>query len=622
MSKQNLAARRSLFVLTSVSLALSAHAAPNRLETVVTTAARSPQRLADVLADLTVITRADIERMAAASLGDLLRASGCAEMARNGGPAGTTSLYLRGAETRHTLLLIDGVRVDSQATGGPAWNNIPVSQIERVEVLKGPASAVYGSDAVGGVVQVFTRKATSVPQVGLGLAAGNIGIRKLDAAVTGRDGIFDYALSAALDRTTGFNATLDVPGSFSYIPDVDGWRKHQATARLGAQLSEAHRAELTFLKSHQNSQYDASKFSPLNDDHAFQDTKAMRLSWSAQWSAALHTQLSVGESRDRYETRPSPYVTETRIRNTALTGSYRLGSSQQLNFALERTEDHLDNSGVAGGANDRAQNALGLGWLMNAGPLNLQVHARHDDDSQFGGVNTGTVMAGYAFTPAWRLVGSVGNAFRAPTLYQRGSVYGPDLSKPGVKALDAERGHNAEIGLKFAHGDHEASLTTYRNRVGNLIIFGAAGSCGSSFGCYENVSRALLKGTSLSGRTVLGPVTLSGTLDFQSPTDASTGKLLARRAKRLATLRAETELAGWQLGLGVQAAGQRFDNAANTKLLAGYGLVMLDAGYRLNKELKLQVNVDNATNRDYQTAGGFASMPRTVVVSLRWSPQL
>jgi vitamin B12 transporter len=213
-------------------------------------------------------------------------------------------------------------------------------------------------------------------------------------------------------------------------------------------------------------------------------------------------------------------------------------------------------------------------------------------------------------------------AFRAPTLYQRGSVYGPDLSKPGVKALDAERGHNAEIGLKFAMGDHEASITTYRNRVGNLIVFGAAGSCGSSFGCYENVSQALLKGTSLAGRARLGVVNLSATLDFQSPLDASTGKLLARRAKRLATLRADTELAGWQLGAGVQAAGQRFDNAANTKPLAGYALVTLDAAYRLQKDLKLQVNIDNATNRDYQTAGGFASQPRTVVLSLRWSPQL
>jgi vitamin B12 transporter len=624
MSNPLFAARRSLFALTSVALALSAHAAaPNQLETVVTTATRSPQRLADVLADLTVITRADIERTAAASLADLLRASGCAELSRNGGPAGTTSLYLRGAETRHTLLLIDGVRVDSQATGGPAWNNIPIAQIERVEVLKGPASSLYGSDAVGGVVQVFTRKATSAPQVDLGVGAGNLGIRKLDAAVTGRDGIFDYALSAALDRSTGFNATLDVPGSFSYVPDTDGYRKHQATARLGAQLSSEHRAELVFLKNHLNSQYDASKFSPTNDDHTFQDTKAMRLSWSAQWSAVLQTQLSMGESQDRYETRPSPYQTETRIRNTALTGSYRLGAGQQLNFALERTTDHLDNSGlVAGGVDDRAQNALGLGWLMNAGALNLQLHARHDDDSQFGGVNTGTLLAGYALTPALRVVGSVGNAFRAPTLYQRGSVYGPDLSKPGVKALDAERGHNAEIGLKFAMGDHEASITTYRNRVGNLIVFGAAGSCGSSFGCYENVSQALLKGTSLAGRARLGVVNLSATLDFQSPTDASTGKLLARRAKRLATLRADTELAGWQIGAGVQAAGQRFDNAANTKPLAGYALVTLDAAYRLQKDLKLQVNIDNATNRDYQTAGGFASQPRTVVLSLRWSPQL
>ncbi len=622
MSQSFHAARRSLLALSALACVSSAHA-QNKLDTVVTTATRTPQRLSEVLADLTVITRADIERQAAASVADLLRNSGCAEMVRNGGPASTTSLFLRGADARHTLVLVDGVRMDSQATGGASWPGIPLAQVERIEVLKGPASAIYGSDAVGGVVQIFTRKGGPKASADLGIGVGNLGTRKLDGGLFGSAGIFDYAASLAAERSDGFNSTLDVPGSFSYIPDRDGWRKHQASLRLGAQLADGQRVEGIVIKNHVNGQYDSSKSQPLNDDHALQDTDAARLAWTAQWAPALQTQLSYGESRDRYETRPSPYVTVTHVKNLALTGSYRLGAGQQLSFQAERIEDRLDNSGlVTAGVGKRHRNAIGAGYLFNAGPWSLQAHARHDDDSQFGGIDTGTLLAGYELAPGLRLVGSVGNAFRAPTLYQQGTVYGPDLSKPGVKPLDAEHGHNVELGLKYGVGETEVSATAYRNRVGNLIVFGAAGSCNSAFGCYQNVATARLQGISLAGATRLGLVNLRATLDLQAPKDSSTGLLLARRAKRLGTINADTELGDWLFGAGVQASGRRFDNAANTRQLGGYALFNVNAQYKISRELKLQLNVDNAFDRETSTAYGYASAPRTVLVSLRWSPQL
>lgn len=624
MSHFHAAARRSLFALSTLAMAASAQVqAPNKLDTVVTTATRSPQKLSEVLADLTVITRADIERQAVASLADLLRNNGCAELTRNGGPAAATSVFLRGADSRHTLVLIDGVKVDSQATGGASWHGLPLAQIERVEVLKGPASAIYGSDAVGGVVQIFTRKGSGATSADLGIAAGNRGSYKADAGLFGTVGLFDYALTGAFEGTDGFNATVDYPGSFSYVPDRDGLRKRQATLRVGAQFSAAQRVEALLLRTHSRSQYDASKSRPRVDDLSLQDADAARLSWTAQWTPALQTQLSVGESRDRYETRPSPYLTETRVRNVALTGFYKLAAGQQLNFTAERMEDKLENSGlVTAGVGKRDRDGFGLGWLGTFGDFDAQVHARRDRDSEFGGVSTGTLLAGYAIAPGLRVVGSVGNAFRAPTIYQQGSVYGPNLGKPGVKPLGAERGRNAELGLKWSRGEHEASLTSYRNRIRNLIIFGAAGSCNSAFGCYENVDSAKLQGVGLAGATRLGPLALRATLDLQKPTDASTGRLLARRAERLATLNADWAVGAWVFGAGVQAAGARFDNAANTRRLGGYALVNLNAQVALSREVKLQFNVDNLFNRDYQTAYGYASSPFTGLVSLRWTPTL
>lgn len=618
--------RAAVFTLAPLALALPSQAQQTpgkRLDQVVVTASRMPQRLGDVLADLTVIGRAEIERQAFGSVADLLRNAGCAELVRNGGPASNTTLFLRGADSRHTVVLLDGVRIDSQSTGGASWQAIPLANVERVEVLKGPASAIYGSDAVAGVVHIISRKGdgkSAAPRLELGAAYGSLSSFKADAAISGGTAQFDYMLSLATDESKGFNATTQ-QSTFSYVPDVDGWSNYSSTLRLGGTVASGHRVELLAVAAHTDGQYDGSSSRPTVDDHAIQDNRALRASWAAQWSDALRTELSVGEGRDRYETTPSPYLTETTLRNVALLGSYRFSATQQLNFQLERSEDRLLNSGLRAGGNDqRSQNAAGLGWLYQGQRFDLQAHARHDDYSEFGGVSTGTLAGGFKLLDGLRAYASLGNAFRAPTLYQRGSIYGPDLSKPGVAALNPERGRNRELGLRWDGGSYEIGATAYLNKISNLIVFGAAGSCSSGFGCYQNVARAELKGLSLSGSAQLGIVRLSGTLDFSSPKDAATGLLLARRAERHGTLRAETTLGNWLLGAAVQASGQRWDNAGNTRKLAGYGLANFDVQYRISPQLRLQANLDNAFDREYQTAYGYQQAPRTLFVGLRFTP--
>lgn len=618
--------RLALAALAALSSSVVSVHAAEQIDPVVVTATREPQKLSEVIADLTVITREQIESQGFGGVADLLRNTGAVEMTRNGTPASTTSLFIRGAETRHTVVLIDGVRVDSQSTGGASWNGIPLSQIDHIEILKGPASAIYGSDAVGGVVQIFTRKGVAgKTQLDLGIGAGNLGTRRADASISGGNGMFDYAASIAGERSDGFNTTTPA-NTFSYLPDRDGWRSHSGSLRLGAQLNAQHRVEVTALKSHVDGQYDDSTFTPDADDHSIQDTRATGLSWKAQWLPALQTQLSVGESKEHYETKPDAYVTDTRVRTVSLNGSYLLAAGQQLTFVAERREDQLDNSSVVtAGVGKRHDNAIGLGYLLHAGAFNLQAFGRHDDDSQFGSVNTGTLMAGYEVLSGLRIVASAGNAFRAPTIYQNSSGSGP-LSLPGGQSLKPESGHNVEIGLKYDSGSSSASITAYRNRVDNLIdyqSFPSAPPCQAPFGgCYINVKQALLQGLSLTGSTTLGAVNLGATLDRQAPKDATTGLLLARRAKTYGTLRADTTLADWTFGGNVQFSGQRFNDAGNKQPLGGYALLNLEAAYRIRRDLRLQLNIDNTADKDYTTARGYASAPRTVFVGLRYTPTL
>ena len=248
---------------------------PQLGETVVT-ATRSAQPVGDVVADITIIDRERIERSGAVGLADVLKRVPGIEMSRNGGPATTTSVFLRGAESRFTAVYIDGVRIDSQATGGAAWESIPLALIDRIEVLRGPAGAVYGSDAIGGVIQIFTKRGEAGFAPFAGVGVGTYDTRKVDAGFSGASGGFDYALGLAHEKSDGFNARPIA----SQNPDRDGYRSQAANLRLGFQVNRAQRLEATYLTSDSNSGYDNGLG---KDDRSLHKLEASGLNWQAQW---------------------------------------------------------------------------------------------------------------------------------------------------------------------------------------------------------------------------------------------------------------------------------------------------------------------------------------------------
>ncbi len=588
-------------------LAQSTHT-PMLNETVVT-ATRTAQPLTDIVADLSVVDRETIETSGATGIADLLARLPGVEISRSGGVGNASNVFLRGAEGRFTAVYIDGVRVDSQSTGGAQWEQIPLSQIDRIEVLRGPAAAVYGSDAIGGVVQLFTKKGegAAAPFVGVGLGTHKLG--RIEAGVSGAAGAFDYALGIAREESDGY----DIKNNAGHNPDKDGYRSTAGNARLGFKINEAHRLDATLLANQMKSGYDGFTYTPANPENDQNDNRmhTAGLTWAAQWTQAFSSRVSVTDSVSQYSTTPDPYLTRTHLRGYLWQNEYRVGA-HLLTAALERREDDLTNAPID---RDRSQDALALGYGFNAGGHTLQLNVRHDDDSEFGGKGTGSIAYGYALTPALRATASASTAFRAPTLYQRFSAYGDASLRP-------EEGRNIELGLRYASGATSASVVAYRNRVSNLIVFdsGAKG-CGQSFGCYNSVGRAEYRGVTLAAGQRVGGVTLRGSIDLQNPKDLATGKQLQRRAKRHATFGADTVLAGWTLGAEVQASGQRFENAANTQVLSGYGLVNLYASTRIASDFTLLARVDNLGDKQYQVARTYVPPGRTLYVGLKWAPR-
>jgi vitamin B12 transporter len=604
-----------------------AQGAPALSETVVT-ANRTPQALSELVGDVSVIDSQAIERSGATGVADVLARVPGIEISRTGGVGNTTSLFIRGAETRFTAVYLDGVRIDSQSTGGAGWEGIPLAQIDRIEVLRGPAAAVYGSDAIGGVIQLFTKRGEEGVHPYAGIGFGSKGLRKIEGGVSGTSGLFDYSFGVAHEESKGFNVqpvdkrTVSKDGFTS--PDRDGYHSTSGNVKLGLQITPDQRLDATLLTSDVTAGYDPSVSYrtrlpiQFRNDESNNTLRTAGLTWSSKWNDIYSTRVQVTDSESVYKTQPSFYRTETHLRGYLFQNEFRFGP-HLLTATFERREDALQNAPTTSApkllSRDRAQDALSLGYGFVQGPHSLQLRARHDRDSEFGGKTTGSAAYGYAITPALRFSASAGTAFRVPTLYQRFSEY-------GVSTLRPETSQNVELGMNYAQADTTAGIVVYRNRVRNLINFvGTATGCASSFGCYTNVNRATLQGATLSASQRFGDVTLRASLDVQDPKDTATGNLLARRAKRHGVVGADWRVAGWTLGAEVQASSQRYDDAANTVKLGGYTLLNLSATTKITRDLNLVARVDNVGNKDYQFARLYANAGRTAYVGLKWTPQ-
>lgn len=588
------------------------------MEPIVVTATRVPTPIGQLVANVTVLSRQDIDRAVAQDLSDLLRQQAGIEVARSGGPGSTSSVFMRGADNRFTALMVDGVRVDSQSgDGGATWLNIPLALIDHIEIVRGPASAVYGSDAVAGVVQVFTRRGTEQPVLELGFGGGTQSAAQADALVSGKRGDVDYALSLAAERAQGGSAIVN-PASSSYNPDEDGFRRHSAQGRLGWQVNAAHRVELNALQSRTDAQYDG--YASKGDDHSVNALDTVRAMWSAQWLDNWRSQLSLSEATAQYRTHPSVTSTQTQSRTATLQNHLQFGM-HGLHITAESRHDALDNTELTNaqtvGQAGRTLNGLALGYDLRQGGHALQLNVRSDDDSSFGRHSSGSIAGGWQVLDGLRLTASSGTAFRAPTLYQRYSTY-------GYANLAPESSRNVEVGASYKAGALASSVSLYRNRVSNLIDFDYA--CTSSpYGCYQNVGRAVLKGATLQSSWDLQVLRLSGSLDVQSPRNEGTGEQLLRRARRHASLQVDTTVWGWDTAVQWQGSSGRADFDWDQYVpvsLHGYATVNLAVARALSPQWKLQFKLDNVFQREYQAAYNYGGTQRKALVSLRWTPSL
>jgi len=612
-------ARISLILLLSPYLAT----AQTRLDPVVVTGTREPQPLSQSSADLVVIDAKTIRDTMADSVEDLLRRQAGMQIVRNGGPGQSSGYFIRGASTNGTVVLIDGVRVGSASLGQAEFEALSLAQIDHIEVLRGPASSLYGADAVGGVVQIFTRRGEGAPRITGNAAIGGYRSREGDIGVSGSQGSFDYAALIGRESSRGVSA-IRPNDRFGYFnPDDDGYGLNFGNLKLGYTPAAGHRIGVTVVETKLNAQYDSADFNPpaFAPDPSADFRNRLRSSLvsidyrgvvSSLWTTTLQASKTVDDSKSgggsvsRFKTERGQETWQNAL---------HLTPDQQVLLGYEHLQEEVSGD-VFADKPKRNNNAFVLGYAGRFAPVGLEASLRSDHNSVYGTNTTGSVGASYQLMPQLKLRALAGTTFRAPTF---NDLYYPGY---GVSTVKAERGRSFEVGAEWRSGGTTAAATVYRNRVRNLITYDpdpTGTDCPVGyFGCAANVARARLQGATLSAAQQWGGLDVSATVDFVDARDSDTGQRLARRAAHQETVSVNYNQQAWSVGASVVDVGARPDGGI---VLGGYGTLDLRASCRFQPQWRVEAKLLNALDHRIEPVRDYQGLGRQAWLGIRFDGQ-
>ncbi len=574
-------------------------------DTLLVTATRTAQTADQALASVSVIDRAEIERKQAQTVTELLESTPGLTVVNNGGRGKATSISLRGTSSDQVLVLIDGIKVGSATLGSTAFEHLAVDQIERIEVVRGPRSSLYGSEAIGGVVHIFTRKGEQGFNPRFSVGAGSDSAREVTLGASGGNDKGWYNLSVSDFRTDGFNAKQE--GTYGYNPDDDGYDNRSYALSGGYQLTDRLEGRLNWSQNRGDNEYDGGNdFDDYSNESRLQTLGGeLRLAATENWNLSL----TAGQSRDKgtvYGDGVYQSHIETRRDTTSLQSEHSFSHSQ-LTWGVDYQNDEVTSSN-AYAVSERDNVGVFALYQLYMGQHDLAFSLRGDDNEQFGNETTGSIAWGMELPHALRLTASYGTAFSAPTF---NDLYWPGSGNPD---LQPEESDSWELGLSGDHAGIQWSANLYQNDVDNLIAWAPNDE---GFWVPMNVDQARIRGLELAAATRLADWDLSTTLDLMDPKDRNTDELLKRRPRKTLNVSADRDFGSYTLGGSLRAVGKREDGSAE---LEAYTRVDVRGSYQLTQDWALKAKIENLLDEEYETAKGYNQPDRTYWLSLHYAP--
>lgn len=585
--------------------ATAATAPADQLDEIVITATRNETPLQRLTVPVLVIERAEIEQSQAQDIADLLDHRAGIEIARNGGPGQPASIFMRGAESNHTAVLIDGVRINPGTIGGAALQNVLPESIERIEVVKGARSALYGTDAIGGVINLITR-------------AGNA--RGATASVSaGRYDTQQFAMDGGmqLGETAGLGGNLAFRRSDGFAPQVNsnqprGYDNHSANLHWQWQPGEALGLSAQAWRAAGNSEYlgyDPSfNFGPLDQDYrnsvyaAGVDYRPGNLRW----------RLNLSQADDFIDQNQGGDFAHTRRRTADGQLGWRLAGSHQLSIGIVAARE--DTKADSFGTRFDVDTDVVMTYVqdqLQLGASDLLLALGRVDHETFGTHDSWNAEYGLSFGRGWHFTAAAGTAFHAPDSTDRFGYGGnPDLQP--------ERSRQYELGLRWTGHGQQAQLQAFENRIDDLILFMLVDPLTFTYR-GENFERARIRGLEGSYQWRSGPWQLDGNATLQDPRNLTSGEPLLRRARRHYDLRVQHDARALLLAVELSYSGARYDSSFPSLLrLPGYALLNASAAWQISPRWKLQLRLDNALDRAYTLVNGYNTPRRSVTISTRY----
>lgn len=604
--------------------AFSQTAVTPQLQETVVTASRVATPVTDVIADVSIIDRQTLERAGQSSLRDLLALQPGVQMVSNGSYRSSTGIFLRGASSSQTIVLIDGVRVGSATLGTASFENLPLARIERVEILRGAASALYGPDAVGGVIQIFTREPTDALELSADLGVGSDGQQQAGASLRGSSGAIGYSLGVSREKARGISVTTN-PASSGFNPDADGFTSTSVDAKLTAKLNRDHGLTLSLLHSDTEYQFDGLPFpNPLRLTKLTSDARAKpklnnaTIRWDAQWLPQWKSTLTAGTSDEES-------ITEYyRISDGRFGGSSKFNTQRKqltwqnditlgkdvLSIMFEDRSEAVDSSTNYTVKEREVRSAL-ASYAFNRERWNALAVVRNDKNSQFGSFTNWALSGGYRLVESLRAVASVGTSFQAPTFNQ---LYFPGFGNP---SLVPQRNRATEVGLKYQQDNVALGAVVYHNDIQGFIIPST----------NVQTSLAVLRGVTLSADVQAGNTSYSLSYDYADPRSYSTVAAqndlrLVRVAQNMLNARISHRMGDVNMFGELKLSSNREDAkvvGTGRDTLPGYAVLNTGVTWKVQKNVSLLARINNLTDRQYMLANGFSVPGRNLFASVSWT---
>jgi vitamin B12 transporter len=593
-------------LLPGASLAAPAAPVP---DTLVVTASRTPQPAQATLDPVIIITRKDIEASGASDITQLLRLFANSDIRTTGGAGQPAGLFLRGANSTHTLFLVDGLRVNSATVGGTAFEALPLDLIERIEIVKGPMSGLYGSEALGGVVQIFTRK-DSTPVLRALFGVGNASAGRVQAGLSVQDGPATLDVSAGHRRIKDVSATRPEAAFGQHDPDRDAHESTHGNLRAGYTFRNGETLTVSLFQTRGKTDFDAGAGGANRNR---QKISGQQLESRNELSPGWQSHLRIGRSEDDL------------TYSGSFTGRFRTVQDQAswinelrtirgfMTVGLESRVEKVSGSDTYV-VSKRDTRSLFTGYVERLENQQVEFSLRRDEEDQFGARTTGSFTYGLWLSPALRVQAKGGRAFRAPSfsdLYlPPDPLFGPS-SNPQLKP---ERADSGEISVAWKQGAHSLTFTGFQNHIDDLIsfVFGSG---------PQNVRRARIRGVELDAGTQWWGTNLRASLTVQRPKDDDTGLQLRSRAKQFGAVHASRSWGAWQGGLSIIATGARFDSANESAAsrMGGYATVDANIRYAIDKQWNVALAVNNLGDKRYELAQGYNMPGRQAMLTVNFN---